>query len=59
MLRLGERAGKVATRPYIALLREDNVRTGFFEPEQFAAVRARLPEDLRRPWNSPTSPAGV
>lgn len=47
MLRLGERAGKVATWPYIALLREDNVRTGFFEPEQFAAVRARLPEDLR------------
>jgi integrase len=47
MFRLGERAGKVAGRPYVALLREDNIRTGFFEPEQFAAVRARLPEDLR------------
>jgi len=47
MFRLGERAGKVATRPYIALLREDNVRIGFFEPEQFAAVWTRLPEDLR------------
>ena len=47
MFRLGERAGKVAGRPYVALLREDNVRTGFFEPEQFAAVQARLPEDLR------------
>jgi len=47
MFRLGERAGKVAGRPYVALLREDNVRTRFFEPEQFAAVQARLPEDLR------------
>jgi len=47
MFRLGERAGKVAGRPYVGLLREDNVRTGFFEPEQFAAVWARLPEDLQ------------
>src|SRR5258706_13598137 len=47
MFRLGERAGKVAGRPYVALLREDNVRIGFFEPEQFAAVWARLPEDLQ------------
>jgi len=47
MFRLGERAGKVAGRPHVDLLREDNVRTGFFEPDQFAAVQIRLPEDLR------------
>ena len=34
---------KLARRPTIALLRERNVRTGFFEPEQFEAVRRHLP----------------
>ncbi len=29
------------------MLREDNVRRGFFEAEQFAAARDRLPEALR------------
>lgn len=38
MFRLGERAGKVNQRPYIQMLREDNVRCGFFEPDQFRAV---------------------
>ncbi len=47
MLRLGEISGKVARRPHIAMLEERNVRTGFFEPEQFRAVVAALPEDLR------------
>jgi integrase len=46
MFRLAERAGKVNTRPYIALLRENNVRTGFFEPDQFRAVLGKLPADL-------------
>jgi integrase len=39
-------AGSLATRPHIALLREDNVRRGFFERHEFEAVRRRLPPDL-------------
>jgi integrase len=39
-------AGTLASRPHIALLREDNVRRGFFEADEFVAVRARLPPDL-------------
>src|SRR5438309_8290447 len=39
-------AGTLASRPHIALLREDNVRRGFFEAEDFASVRGRLPADL-------------
>jgi integrase len=34
------------TRPKIKLLDEDNVRQGFFEPEQFESVLKHLPEDL-------------
>lgn len=43
---LAIRAGKLWHRPYIPMLREDNVRQGFFEPEQFEAVRAELPDYL-------------
>src|SRR5206468_6080533 len=39
-------AGTVAFRPHIALLREDNVRRGFFEAGEFESVRRRLPPDL-------------
>ncbi len=39
-------AGTVPSRPHVALLREDNARRGFFEAEEFAAVRRRLPPDL-------------
>ncbi len=45
MLRLGEKVGKVARRPHIDMLQESNVRTGFFEPEQFRALVDHLPED--------------
>jgi integrase len=38
--------GRLLSRPYIALLREDNVRRGFFEAGAFDAVRGRLPPDL-------------
>ncbi len=38
---------KLLHRPHIPMLKEDNVRTGFFEPDQFAAVYARLPEDVQ------------
>lgn len=34
--------GKLLTAPKIALLPEDNVRTGFFEREQFAGLRSHL-----------------
>jgi integrase len=47
MFRLGERAGKVDRRPPITMLAEDNVRTGFFEPDQVQAVLRHLPDDLR------------
>ncbi len=39
-------AGTLSSRPHIALLREDNVRRGFFEAEEFEAVRRHLPPDL-------------
>jgi integrase len=45
--RLGERAQKVARRPYVAMLQERNTRKGFLEPEQFRAVADRLSDDLR------------
>ena len=39
-------AGTIPSRPHIALLRENNVRRGFFEAAEFAAVRRHLPPDL-------------
>jgi integrase len=47
MLRLGERAGKVAARPYVPMLEEHNTRKGFFEANQFRGVLAHLPATLR------------
>jgi integrase len=47
MFRLGEKAGMVARRPTIDLLREDNVRKGFFDEPDFRAVLAHLHEDLK------------
>ena len=44
---LGMEAGKVTQKPKIRRLREDNVRTGFFEPAQFESVRAHLAPPLR------------
>ena len=40
-------AGKLMARPYIPLLKEANVRTGFFEPEQCARVQHHLPSGMR------------
>lgn len=45
--RLGARAGKVATRPEIAMLHVDNARQGFFEPEQYRSVVSHLAEYLK------------
>jgi integrase len=45
--RLALRLGRVSMRPDFSLLREDNVRRGFFELEQFEAVREKLPHSLQ------------
>jgi len=47
MFRLAERAGKVAHRPYVPMLREDNVRKGFFDHDEFRRMLSHLPEDLK------------
>jgi integrase len=39
--------GKLFNRPHISMLRENNVRVGFFEKEQFESVRRNLPEALQ------------
>jgi integrase len=39
--------GKLLHRPHVPMLTENNVRTGFFEADEFRAVESRLPEDLR------------
>ena len=46
MFTLAVQSGKLYAKPHIPLLREDNVRKGFFEPEQFAAVGAHLDPHL-------------
>ena len=58
---LAIRAGKLlpAHRPYIAMLAEHNVRTGFFEADQFTAVKGHLPAALSPSPSSRTSPAGA
>jgi len=45
---LGVRAGKILSKPYIAALKENNVRTGFFEEDQFRSVLKHLPLPLQR-----------
>jgi integrase len=47
MFTLAVQAGKLHAKPHIPMLRENNVRRGFFEPEQFEAVRAALPAALQ------------
>ena len=47
MFTLARQANKVLVTPYIPLLRENNVRQGFFERVEFDAVRDALPEPLR------------
>jgi integrase len=47
MLTLGYRAEKVAKVPYIQMLEEDNVRTGFLEDFEFDALREALPAYMK------------
>jgi integrase len=44
---LGMKGGKILSKPHIPMLKENNIRKGFFEREQFEAVRKNLPEPLR------------
>jgi len=46
MFSLACKAGMLATRPYMAMLTEENTREGFLDPSEFEAVRAQLPAYL-------------
>jgi integrase len=45
--RLAARAGRVEAVPHFPMLREDNVRQGFLERDQFEAIRDKAPEWLK------------
>src|SRR6266498_121621 len=47
MFRLGERVGKVAHRPYIAMLKEAAPRQGFLAPDEFESLLSHLPDSLK------------
>jgi integrase len=47
MFTLAMQSGKLMTRPYIPLLRESNVRKGFFEREQLRSISSQLPPYMR------------
>jgi site-specific recombinase XerC len=47
MFSLALQAGKLLHKPHIPMLKERNVRSGFFELDQFLAVRAHLPAPLQ------------
>ena len=47
MLNLGYQAEKVQRVPYIQMLKEDNVRTGFLEDFEYEALRDALPSYLK------------
>jgi integrase len=47
MFSLAIEAGKLHHKPHFAMLREDNVRVGFFERQQYEAVLAHLPAGMR------------
>jgi integrase len=44
MYSLAVKGERLQRMPYIEMLRENNARRGFFEREQFEAVRAKLPD---------------
>ncbi len=44
---LAAQAGKIMTKPHVPMLKENNVRKGFFDLEQFEAVRKRLSPDVQ------------
>ena len=44
---LAIQTGKLLVKPYVPLLKERNVRRGFFEPDEFARITHHLPVDLQ------------
>lgn len=46
MLNIARRDGKLVFVPYVPMLKEENVRTGFVEADEFAKVLAHLPGHL-------------
>jgi integrase len=46
---LAQRAGKVTGRPHIAMLEENNARSGFLSHAEFERLRHALPDDLKDP----------
>lgn len=49
MFNLALRAEKIAKKPYIPMLEENNIRQGFFERHEFETVLSKLPDYLRPP----------
>jgi integrase len=47
MFNLAIQDGKLALKPHVPMLREDNVRQGFFERDQYESVMKHLPADVR------------
>lgn len=47
MFSLAIQAGKLTHKPHFPMLREDNVRKGFLEHEQYLSVLSHLPEPMR------------
>jgi len=47
MFTLAMQAAKLLYRPHIPMLKENNVRTGFFEREPFESVLAHLPAEIQ------------
>lgn len=47
MFSLAIRSGRIATKPYIKMLKEAAPRSGFFEPEQYDSVMTHLPAALQ------------
>ena len=50
------RGGKLLHKPHIPMLKEASARKGFFEREQFEALRAQLPEHVRPAITALASP---
>ena len=49
MLHLAKREKKILDVPFVPMLKEPAPRQGFFEPNQYEALRAALPDYLRLP----------
>lgn len=49
MLNIGYQVGKVNRMPYIKMLEENNIRSGYFEHDEFLALRGALPDYAKVP----------